>query len=330
MTSHCFYVHQASTIFEKNLLQHTINAIFLIVIFRLYEEFLGANIVLQVFSDTEIMSEDMEILMKIDEAPFTFVIISKPGNESENEHHLCDCSLRHSIARLQTHTLPQIQKYLTEDSIIVLTHTAVFLATGSIFNVLKTGHETWLYGHEGVAYNLGFPWPTVFTAMTVRRWKLITNNTNSCTNLVSQNPKLWSEFYVPPWKEAMNRNETNSTSALRTNIRIIDGWVAAEKFTTHRLLQTTICYIPGYLKTWSSVKAEKYFDMTVDDVYTCWKGIGYNACTNDRGYWYYPGVLGCNYWVDTYPWEIFDQVIGQNDPIRKLVMEETNIVFKSF
>jgi len=149
------------------------------------------------------MSEDMEILMKIDEAPFTFVIISKPGSENENEHHLCDCSLRHSIARLQTHTLPQIQKYLTEDSIIVLTHTAVFLATGSIFNVLKTGHETWLYGHEGVAYNLGFPWPTVFTAMTVRRWKLITNNTNSCTNLVSQNPKLWSEFYVPPWKEVV-------------------------------------------------------------------------------------------------------------------------------
>ena len=65
--------------------------------------------------------------------------IPKKSSKLQRKHEP-SIILRHLFNVIpQTQTLPQIQKYLTEDSIIVLTHTAVFLATGSIFNVLKTG-----------------------------------------------------------------------------------------------------------------------------------------------------------------------------------------------
>ena len=44
----------------------------------------------------------------------------------------------------------------------------MFLTKAEILNVVQSRHQTWLYGSEPVFYNMGLPWPTVFTAMTAR------------------------------------------------------------------------------------------------------------------------------------------------------------------
>ena len=89
------------------------------------------------------------------------------------------------------------------------------------------------------------------------------------------------------------------------------------------------CFVPAFLNVWTLTKAEKSFDPNVYDVDTCWRGMGYSACDNNRGYWYNPSVPCCKHWENTYPVELLEQIIGKHDPLTKLVKEETNIVFSS-
>ena len=85
----------------------------------------------------------------------------------------------------------------------------------------------------------------------------------------------------------------------------------------------------GYNRIWTVVNASHHYNVFLDDVDTCWKGIGYNACVNNRGYWHYPGIVGCPYWTDSMPREVFDSLLSGHDPLRKLIEEEPSILFSS-
>ena len=89
-----------------------------------------------------------------------------------------------------------------------------------------------------------------------------------------------------------------------------------------------ICYLVPHKKVWTDVYAASAYDPKLDDVNTCWKGVGFNPCSNLQGWWHYPGMSGCDWWTDKLPREIFDQVIGANDPLKKPV-EKENLVFSS-
>ena len=96
------------------------------------------------------------------------MILAPAGEAGEGEAELCDCALSHSLGRALVHALPQLGDKITEDSIVILSHVGVFLTKAEILNVVQSRHQTWLYGSEPVFYNMGLPWPTVFTAMTAR------------------------------------------------------------------------------------------------------------------------------------------------------------------
>ena len=57
--------------------------------------------------------------------------------------------------------------------------------------------------------------------------------------------------------------------------------------------------------------------------------MGYNACTNQAGYWHYPGLPGCQYWSESFPRELLDDLFSERDPVKTLVMERTNVLFSS-
>ena len=88
------------------------------------------------------------------------------------------------------------------------------------------------------------------------------------------------------------------------------------------MLTLHICYLVPHKKIWTDVHAESAYDPLVDDVTTCWKGVGFNPCTNRQGWWHYPGMRGCDWWTDNMPREIFDEVVTGSDPLRKLVEKE--------
>ena len=100
---------------------------------------------------------------------------------------------------------------------------------------LYQGHGVWLYSHESVGYNIGV-WPTVFTGMTVARWRQVTSGAGTCQDLVTRHSDLFSSFYNPPWKQARENNQTrnNATLTSKQNIHIIEGVWAAEKFVSNR------------------------------------------------------------------------------------------------
>ena len=95
-----------------------------------------------------------------------------------------------------------------------------------------------------------------------------------------------------------------------------------------RVLMLHICYLVPHKKIWTDVHAESAYDPLVDDVTTCWKGVGFNPCTNRQGWWHYPGMRGCDWWTDKMPKEIFDEVVTGSDPLRELV-EKENLVFST-
>ena len=102
-----------------------------------------------------------------------------------------------------------------------------------------------------------------------------------------------------------------------------------------------ICKIPEFNPVWTDLDVSQYFESATNDFHTCWKGkfnsrdqvasccfclgMGYNACSNQAGYWHYPDMPGCQYWADSLPQELLDET----DPIKSLVRDQTNVLFSS-
>ena len=188
----------------------------------------GANVVLQVFNDTEITEEDLEILGLINNYERCHLLYEAPSAEP-----LCDCALGHALGRLLPHTRPKLRDMITEDSVIIISHVGAFLAKPHIFNVVQSPHQTWFFRSEAPFY-LDQSWVTTFTAMTARRWKMVTEDAASCAELVSKHSILLPQLYKPPWKQARDANITDSKQTSRTNIDIMQGVTAVEKFITNR------------------------------------------------------------------------------------------------
>ena len=151
--------------------------------------------------------------------PSSHLVVSPPSHVP-----LCDCALAHSVGRTLLHTLPQLAGKINNDSVVVIANVGVFVTKGNMFNVIKSGHGSWMFGTEAVYY-MQRPWPTVFTAMTVERWRLITLNSNSCAQLVQKSPFL-VKHYQPPWLEKVNGSKLENPN--NTDIDIMMSVYAME------------------------------------------------------------------------------------------------------
>lgn len=190
--------------------------------------FSGVNVVLQVFNDTEITKEDLKVLGLIEKYERSYLVLVAPSPEP-----LCDCALGHGLGRILAHTLPSLRDKISEDSVIVISHVGAFLSKPYIFNVLQSPHETWFFRSEAPFY-LDRSWETTFTAMTVRRWRQVTDGASSCSEIVSKQNVVLSKLYNPPWKKARDANSSDTGKTSGTNIEIMQGVAAAEKFITNR------------------------------------------------------------------------------------------------
>ena len=186
----------------------------------------------------------------------------------ESEAGLCDCALAHSAGRALLHSLPQLAGRLTDTTVVLVTNIGAFVSSGNMFNVIKSGHGSWMFGSEAVNY-MQSPWPTVFTAMTVQRWRQITKHSNSCAELVQNSPEL-IKYYQPPWKNNLKSKE--ETNRDRTDIDIMMSVYAIEKLITRNLLMLRICLVPASNRIWTDLEASEAFDYSTEDFETCWKG----------------------------------------------------------
>lgn len=214
------------------------------------------------YNDTAIRAADLDILMLLKERPDCYLFL-----RAESEAGLCDCGLAHSAGRALLHSLPELEDKMTDTSVVLITNIGAFVSRANMFNVIKSGHGSWMFGSEAVTY-MQSAWPTVFTAMTVQRWRQVTKHSNSCAELVENSPEL-RQYYQPPWSK--NSNESQEV-ANRTNIDIIMAVQAMEKLITRNLLKLRICHLPAFNKVWTDLGASEEFDYSTNDVDTCWKG----------------------------------------------------------
>jgi len=268
---------------------------------RLWRETTGANIVLQVFNDTEIQERDLASLGLIQSSGSQVVMSGDPG---------CDCGLGHSVARVLLHTVPGIKEQMHDKTIVVISNVGAFLSKGEIMNVLQSGHKTWMFNAEAVFYGHQ-PFPTNFIAMTVDKWKTITYDSQSCSELVNKDDHIGKEYETP-------EGHTEIMLAVTT----------MEKFITRRSLLLGHCTVPDWNNVWSSLGAEAGFNPNLFDRDVCWKGMGMAACSNTIGYWHYPDMPGCGWWTDQFPAEIFHRIVKKSDPLAEII-KETSILFTS-
>lgn len=287
---------------------------------RLWRDVADANVVLQVYNDTEILKKDIDSLNLVKKSG-AHLIWAPPSDKD-----LCDCALGHSIGRVLLHTLPEFKNKLKNDSIVMLTNVGAYLSKGEILNVLQSGHDTWMFNAEAVLYGHQ-PFPTNFIAMTVEKWKTITFNSLSCSDLVARDPHLVAD-YKPPWVVYREEEPGNSTDVDTRDIDIMMAVGAVEKFITRRSLMLRHCTVPDWNQVWISLGAEAGFDPNFFDRDVCWKGMGMASCSNSMGYWHYPGMPGCSWWTETFPQEVFEKVIKGSDPLREMI-KETSILFSS-
>ena len=153
---------------------------------------------------------------------------------------------------------------------VLITNIGAFVSRANMFNVIKSGHGSWMFGSEPVNY-MASPWPTVFTAMTVQRWRQITKHSNSCAELVLNSPEL-NKYYQPPWKKNINES-MEETNRDRTDIDIMSAVYAMEKLITKNLLMLRICHVPVFNRLWTDLEASEAFDYSTEDFDTCWKGF---------------------------------------------------------
>ena len=92
---------------------------------------------LQIFNDTVITEEDLQVLGLIEKYERSHLVFAQPSPEP-----LCDCALGHSLGRILAHTLPSLRDKITEDSVIVISHVGAFLSKPHMFNVLQSPHQT--------------------------------------------------------------------------------------------------------------------------------------------------------------------------------------------
>ena len=105
----------------------------------------------------------------------------------------------------------------------------------------------------------------------------------------------------------------------KLEIDINQAIIATEFEVTRQVLLKQLCTVPPWNNIWGFTEAGEGYDRDKFDHYTCWKGMGMGSCDNELGYWHYPGVPGCNWWVNRLPRERFDDIFGNDETLRKIV-----------
>ena len=62
-----------------------------------------------------------------------------------------------------------------------------------------------------------------------------------------------------------------------------------------------VCTVPPWNNIWGRLGVGASYNPKFQDGDVCYKGMGLASCNNALGYWHYPGMPGCNWWMDRWP-----------------------------
>jgi len=105
-------------------------------------------------------------------------------------------------------------------------------------------------------------------------------------------------------------------AAKRQEVVIWKAKSAVDHFVTLQVLVNKMCTIPPWNNLWGVLGIGAFYDFDFVDQDICYKGMGLASCNNALGYWHYPGMPGCNWWMDRFPSERLEEVLPVRHPVR--------------
>jgi len=105
-------------------------------------------------------------------------------------------------------------------------------------------------------------------------------------------------------------------AAKRQEVVIWKAKSAVDHFVTLQVLVNKMCNIPPWNNLWGALGIGAFYDFDFVDQDICYKGMGLASCNNALGYWHYPGMPGCNWWMDRFPSERLEEVLPVRHPVR--------------
>jgi len=119
-------------------------------------------------------------------------------------------------------------------------------------------------------------------------------------------------------------------AAKRQEVVIWKAKSAVDHFVTLQVLVNKMCNIPPWNNLWGALGIGAFYDVDFVDQDICYKGMGLASCNNALGYWHYPGMPGCNWWMDRFPSERLEEVLPARHPVRDWVEQlGSQILFSS-
>ena len=113
-----------------------------------------------------------------------------------------------------------------------------------------------------------------------------------------------------------------------TGVDSVQASVATDYEVTRQILLQGVCTVPPWNNIWGHTEAGQGYNRDKFDRYSCWKGMGMGSCDNRLGYWHYHNMPGCNWWVNTFPREVFNNIFSNDKQLRSIV-EDSSLLFSS-
>ena len=164
----------------------------------------------------------------------------------------------------------------------------------------------------------------------MRKSKNITVNRTIVTDnkLFKDGVKLWFSKHNISLNTSDQVNWPKDHISDKLDIDLNQAVTATENFVTRQVLLKQVCTVPPWNNIWGTTEAGAGYDREKFDRYSCWKGMGMGSCDVDLGYWHYPGMPGCNWWVNKFPRERFQEIFGKDEKLKSIV-EKSNLLFSS-
>lgn len=103
----------------------------------------------------------------------------------------------------------------------------------------------------------------------------------------------------------------------RKEVVLLKAKDAVDRFVTVQVLVHKLCTVPPWNNIWGAMGIGAFYDRKFDDQDVCYKGMGMASCNHALGYWHYPGMPGCNWWVERFPSERLEDALPVKHPARE-------------
>ena len=207
------------------------------------------------------------------------------------EGAVCDCVSQ----ALWLRNLAYIMEEISEDDLMMISESDVFIASERILDPLYSSHRAWLYWIEPALHG-GQTFAMSFTTMTKRDWRMILQNTSTCEAALEMFEKDVSVKTLDDW--GVNNGK---------------HWESDQNIVTAQLLRAKICSVPQQNRLNNLFLKNTSVTPGFCDSATCWKGQGFGECRAYKfGNTWYSTIGGCSWWHHTYPITLFTTIVEHN------------------